>query len=1064
MTRLTLRFFGQFQVYLDGTPIVGWRYDKVRALLVYLALENGRSHPRDQLAALLWPDSPDTAARKSLRQALAHLRAAIGDETAVPPFLIISRDAIQFNPASPHSSDVGLFMDLLATCERHPHTAIEQCAECAARLAEAADLYQGDLLPGFALPNNLPFDEWLLTTRERLRLNAIDALGQLGAAYAHSRNDEAALQTARRQLALDPWHEEAYRLLMRLLARRGQRTAALAEYERCRRALAGELGVEPSQETTRLYEQIRQETAVSPIPEPTTLTTPTPLTHLLGREREITAVQTLLRQDATRLLTLLGPPGVGKTRLALQVAQEMEAEFGANRFFVDLAAISDPELVPVAIARSLGFDGEPPGNAATLVRLRRELKEKRALLLLDNFEQVLPAATAVLDLLQSCPHLKILVTSRAPLRLRGEQRYPLPPLPLPDPARPTSLDELAGNPAIALFLARAQAVMPTFSLTDENVAAITAVCHRLDGLPLALELAAARVRLLPPHLLLQRLNNAALHLLQDGAQGAARQQQTLQDAIHWSYNLLHDDHKRLFARLSVFASGFTWEAAEATCQLGHLTLDLFGGLEALLDNSLLQRDESGDYRFAMLQTIREYAQERLAEWGESDLLRQRHADYFLSLAKIAQTGPPIAHQDEWLNSIEQEQDNFRAALAWTIEHSPDQGLKLAVALFPFWHIRARLREGRLWLERALAGETAVAPTRARALAAASLLAQRQGAYGPATDLGEASVALSRQLDDPAALAYALNNLSIVRMFQGENAAAWRMAQESLELAQSVHDPVGINRALMVIGQTALNEDRLAEAQQALADSLAFWRQIGERKNTILCLVNLGRIHLARGELTAVAPLINEAITLSQQLGDRHWEMMATWTLADLRLRQGKLEMAATLWQDCLVQTTELGDSYFRAITLSKLGLLALYRHSPDEADHLLQESLTLARSTGAKWCEADALANQGYAASLRGAYALAETLLRQSLRLFDAQGEMAHTVMVLERLAQVAAAANDPARAAQLWGAATAWRLERGEPLSPHEAALAAQFLATLRPQATKPMPLRQAIELALTT
>lgn len=1030
MAYLSLRLLGQFQVSLDGSPVSGWRYDKVRALLAYLVLENGRSHPRDQLAALLWPDSPDAAARKSLRQALAHLRDIIGDETAVPPFLLISRDAIQFNPASQYDADVSTFVALLAACDRHPHAAGDYCPGCTARLAEAAALYQGDLLPGFALPHSLPFDEWLLTTRERLRLSAIDALGRLGAAYAHSGNGEAALQTARRQLVLDPWHEAAYRLLMRLLAQRGQRTAALAEYERCRRVLAEELGVEPSQETAVLYEQIRQETGTAALPEPMP-STPAPLTPLLGREQEVADVQALLRQDSARLITLLGPPGVGKTRLALQVAEEMGLEFGANRFFVDLAAINDPELVPVAIARSLGFDGEQ-GRAASLIRLQRELKEKRALLVLDNFEQVLAAATAVLDLLHACPRLKILATSRASLRLRGEQRYPLPPLPLPEPDPAPDLDSLGQNPAVALFVARTQAVMPRFTLGMENVAAITAVCRRLDGLPLALELAAARVRLLPLPLLLKQLDSAAgssLRLLQDGAQGAARQQQTLQEAIRWSYDLLRDDQQRLFARLSVFVTGFTWEAAEAVCQIGHLTLDIFGGIEALLDNSLLQRDEKagGEYRFVMLQTIREYAQERLDEWDESDLLRQRHADYFLSYAKINEADALRPHQDDWLNRIEREQDNLRSALAWTIEQSPDQGLELAVALFPFWHNRAYLREGRLWLERALAGETAVTPTRARALSAASLLAQRQGDYGPADDLGEAGVALSRQLGDPAALSYALNNLSIVRMFQGENATARQMAQESLELAQSVGDTLGVHRALMVIGQAALNMGQLAEAEQALADSLAFWRGIGERKNTILCLVNLGRIHLARGTLTAVAPLVSEAISLSQQLGDRHWEMMATWTLADLRLRQGEHGPAETLWQNCFHQATDLGDSYFQAITLSKLGLLALHRHSFDEADPLLQKSLALARSIGAKWCEADALANLGYAAYLRGAYPEAETLLGDSLRLFAAQGEQAHLALVLERLALVATAVGDEARATQLRDAIITWQRERDE-------------------------------------
>lgn len=1059
MAHLSAKFLGQFQVTQDGAPVLGWRYDKVRALLVYLILEAERVHARDKLAALLWPDSPDAAARKSLRQALTHLRAAIGDEMATPPFLFISRDSIQINPASRFESDVASFLALLAACESHAHEIVETCAVCTERLAQAASLYQGDLLAGFSLPSSLPFEEWLLATRERLRLLAIDALGLLAAAYAHSRNEDAALQTARRQLALDPWHEGAYRLLMRLLAQRGQRTAALAEYERCRRVLAEELGIEPSQETTALYERIRRETGSLIRREmetppaisggKTVAAIPTPLTELIGREAEITAVSDLLRRDGIRLLTLLGPPGIGKTRLALQVARVMEADFQGNVFFVDLTAINDPALAPVAIARSLGFTGGRK-KAAPLTRLARELQNKRALLILDNFEQVLASATAVLDLLHSCPQLKILVTSRAPLRLRGEQRYPLAPLPLPTLTRLPEPAALIHNPAVALFVARSQAVVPNFTLTPDNAAAIAAICVRVDGLPLAIELAAARARLLPPPLLLRRLQDATggiLHLLQDGALGNARQNQTLQEAIGWSYNLLPENLQLVFARLGVFANGFSLEAAEAVCQVGHVPLDVLASIEALLDHSLLQQGESiqGDYRFFMLQTIREFALEQLTRRGEHDLLHQRHADYFVTFAKMVEEELPGRQHDMWLNRIEQEMDNLRGALNWTIAQSPEQGLHLAVALFPFWHSRAYLQEGRLWLERALAAAEAETPTRARALAAASLLAQRLGDLGLAASWAESSVSLSRRLGDDVALAYALNNWSIVLISQGDNAAAQQVAQESLALCETLGDQVGIHRAFMVLGQAALHEDRLDEARHALETSLTFWQQTGDRKNAVLCLVNLARMHMMRGEYDLVSSLIEEAIRLSRQLGDRHWEMIASWTLGEVALRQGEYERSASQWQALLTQARELGDRYFTAITLSKLGLLALYDRDFATADGHFQESLGLARGIGAKWCLADVTANLGYAASLRQDYVQAEKLLQESLRLFAAQGEWADSVAVLEKLAQVLSGMGQGTRAATLLGSVAAWRQAKGEPMPPNGVNEYHQVLQQLR-------------------
>ncbi|MBK7918519.1 MAG: tetratricopeptide repeat protein [Chloroflexi bacterium] len=1054
MSRLAMHFFGQFQVTQDGRPSSGWRYDKVRALLVYLACEAQRSHSRDELAAMLWPDSSNTAARKSLRQALTILRVVIGDDLASPPYLLITRETLQFNPNSDYSLDVAEFSARTRQFETHAHADLAGCPDCLAGLKTAVSHYQGDLLAGFSLPESVPFEEWLIFTRERLRLQAIEALGELAAAFAQLGSDDLAVHTARHQLALDPWNEEAARLLMRTLARRGQRTAALAEYERCKRILASDLGIEPSPETTAVYQQIRGERLAAPPPEPVppvNAVLPMPLTHFVGREREITAVQAFLRRDDVRLLTVLGPPGIGKSRLAIQAAQKLLDFFQGQVYFVALAGISDPALVMGAIAETLGVPGGSR-SPATLLRLKRELQNKRALLVLDNFEQLLSAATAVLDLLQTCPQLNILVTSRAPLRLRGEQRYVLPPLPLPDLTSAPELMTLAQNPAVALFVERTQAILPEFELTPENATAVAAICRRVDGLPLGIELAAARVRLLPPPMLLNQLNDAsgkALRLLKDGGRGATSHHQTLHQAIQWSYELLDDEARRLFARLAVFVSGFYVEAAEAVCQIGPGTVDQLEGIETLYDNNLLVGGETAvhEIRFTMLQTIREYALERLTLNGESNLLRGRHADYFLSLAKVAATEIPGPNQALWLNRLDQEQDNMRAALEWDIDQSPEQGLELTLALFPFWHTRAYLREGRLWLERALAVNTAVTVSRARALAAASLLAQRQGDYAQAGHLAKESVALSRQLGSTQALAYALNNLGIVAMSLGDNTAARQLAEESLALSQTLASDLGVSRALMIIGQVALHEDRLTAAQTALGDSLAFWEQVGDQKNAILCLVNLARTKMLQGDYKQATRLIQDGLMRSRQVGDRQWEMMAQWTLGEICFQEGTHEQSNALFESCLVQARDIGDRYFEALSLSKLGLLGLYRQEWAAAERVLQHSLRLAEQINARWCIADARSNLGLAALWQSRLAEAEALLLDSLGLFAEQGDRANMIVTLERLAGTAVAQSQPEQAAQLLGTTAAHRAALENPLPPNEKPYHDHLLAAVQSQ-----------------
>jgi predicted ATPase/DNA-binding SARP family transcriptional activator len=721
--RLTLWMVGQYQVSLDS-QVIDLGYNKVRALLAYLVIEAEHAHTRDELAALLWPDSQDSAARKSLRQALTTLRAALHDGEGGLPFLIVTRDTIRFNLASDHFSDYEEFWSLNAKSDEHNHPGQDGCVDCTSQMTQAAEYYKGDLLRNLSLPDNLVFEEWLLLTRERLRLRMIDMLGRLVIRLERSGDDEAAIQYTRRRLVLDPWNEDASRVLMRALERRGQRAAALAEFERCRRVLHEELGIEPSHQTLALYQRIHAEAAPPPqstFPEaasPSRPRLPAPLTALTGREKETAQLEELLCRADVRLVTVMGSPGIGKTRLVVEAANHLADDYNGAVYFLQLAAVSSPALTLPAINQALGL-GEN-GRLSAFDVLVQTFQNQRALLILDTFERVLEAAPALSELLQACPRLKILVTARAPLHLRGEQRFLLSPLALPDPFLPAEPALLLTSPAVRLFLERAQAVLPDFKLTARNGKAVAAVCARLDGMPLAIELAAAAVRLMSPQRLLERLSDASgggLQLLNSPVRDDAIHHQTLHKAFQWSYDLLNEGAQRLFARLGVFVNGCTLEAIDTVCNEGDIPSGSVDGIAQLLDNCLVQRVETqdGECRFSMLSTLREFALERLSDAGEWDALRQRHADYFLTFAKLAETELTGSEEGAWGERVACELDNLRAALDWTLRASPEQALQLAVALFPFWRSRSSLNEGRRYLERALAHHSQPSALRERAL-------------------------------------------------------------------------------------------------------------------------------------------------------------------------------------------------------------------------------------------------------------------------------------------------------------------------------------------------------------
>jgi non-specific serine/threonine protein kinase len=554
---------------------------------------------------------------------------------------------------------------------------------------------------------------------------------------------------------------------------------------------------------------------------------PIPLTALIGREHEVAAVVELI-QHGVRLVTLTGPGGTGKTRLAIQVATQLAPTCSDGVWFVSLAPIRDPGLVVSVIAQALSVreSADQPISESVITFLR----DRGALIVLDNFEQIIEATPLVAELLDACPALAILVTSRTPLRLYGERDVSVPPLSLPVPGRLPPVDQLSKVEAVRLFVERAQAAQSDFRLTPENAAAVAGICVRLDGLPLAIELAAARVRLLSPQALLERLERR-LPLLIDGPRNVPARQQTLRDTIAWSYELLSPEDQRLFRQLSIFVGGWTLEAAEAICPA---TADILAGLTTLVDHSLIRRREQpdGSMRFGLLETIREYGLERLEQHWERQDVSRRHAAYFLTRAEAAPNPLDGRQQVHWLDTLEAEHDNLRSALRWAVEHDVETALRLAGALGIMWFVRGYLSEGRRWLELVLArGSAASTAARAKAHLWAGDLACWQYDLGRAQESLEDALRLYRELDDREGIAWALYRLARTAGFQtGHDPATglyakptdhmYRLLEECLAIHQDMGNAFGIMMAHGNLGATALYRGDRAQARKHLEEAFA----------------------------------------------------------------------------------------------------------------------------------------------------------------------------------------------------------------------------------------------------
>jgi predicted ATPase len=638
--------------------------------------------------------------------------------------------------------------------------------------------------------------------------------------------------------------------------------------------------------------------------ETRSISLPVSRTRFVGREKEVAAAKELLQRQDVRLVTVTGPGGIGKTRLAVEVASGLIERFPGGIHFVPLSPLSDPDLVASVIVQTLGI--REAGGQSPLEILKENLQDslrEPRLLLLDNFEHLVQAAPTVAELLVMGPNLKILVTSRAALHVYGEHEFPVPPLALPDPRSMPSVEVLSQYPAVALFVQRAVAAKPDFELNRENAPAVTEICARLDGLPLAIELAAARVKVLSPSSMLTRLASR-LQLLTGGARDLPLRQQTLRAAMDWSYDLLNAAEQKLFRRLSVFVGGCNLEGVEAVCDTkGDLDLDLLDGMASMVDKSLVQQVEQakGESRFVMLETIREYALEKLEVSGEEALTKRAHAAYCLVLAEEA-TEESGAEGAEWLERFAFEHDNFRAALEWLTETGDAEwGLRLGAALFHFWETRDYLTEGRARLDKLLklAGAAAATKVRARALFAAGVLAGGQGDYASADALVGESLDITRELHDKQGVAVSLNALAVLAKGRGD----------------------------------------VAVAHSLLEESLAGWRELGDLKAVARSLSNLANVVTLQGDYARARSLYAECLSIFQGLGDRTG---VAWSLnhqGDVARDQGDTLAARTLYERSLAIFRELGDSWGIAGALADLGTLAREQQNCPEAHTLYRESL-----------------------------------------------------------------------------------------------------------------------------
>jgi len=973
--QLALHFLGTPQLSLDNSPIPVERRKGI-ALLAYLAV-NRFMHSRETLSALLWPDYEQSKAFTNLRHTLWEIQQTVGGG-----WLDASRDKIGLNAQADIWLDVHHFKSLLGQSRTQKDVPLR-----ISLLADSAQLYRNHFLTGFSLKDALTFNEWAFAESEELRRNLAEALNTLSEDYILLGVAEKAIPYARRLITLDPLNEASHRKLMDVYIQAGQHSAALKQYQTCEQILRKELGLDPQPETLALYKRIRKgEIKPAQVIRAGETTAPkhnlpSQLSSFIGREKEQTEIMNLIAKN--RLVTLMGTGGIGKTSLALQVGHKLLNQYPNGIWFVALDSLSDPNLVPQTVAAI--FDIRESSDRSSIEILTNRLRGKVALLVLDNCEHVVEAcAQLATALLSNCPTLKILATSRAVLNVTGEATYQTPSLSIPE-QDDASLQNLTEYESIRLFTERAALALSSFALTEENARAVIDICRKVDGIPLAIELAAACVNVLQVAEILDQLQGSFALLSTDNPTASSRQQ-TLQASMDWSWGLLNEAEQVFMRQLSVFAGGWTLESAAAVCDG-----DVLGLTQALVKKSLIVVDQRSGRttRYRFHEIVRQYAHAKLIEAGEEENIRAQHLQYFLKLSQQIEPGLQGAGQMEWFAQANDERDNLRAALEQASKTDTEAGLYISGLLLSFWE-SFNLREGSRWL----------------------------GTF----------IQRPESNDFPHAKAKALYTLGVLHIWSQEFTHATAFAQECLALFRACGDKQGEADALLLQGFALQYLDKRSTADELYEQSLALARSIGDLRRQALALFRLGYDHPDRQ-----LPYWDEAIALFRKVGDQNFAANLLCLIARFRiLLTGDIEKA----QKDLDEAIQLGmnqnigmGGLWEEAGFTK-SLIALMQGDYEAAYAPLQDMVTLAQELGARMGYLWTRVQLGYVLLRAGNLTEARTAFAETAQNFQKDGNTIGVVFALEGLADLSVAVGKPEHAACLigWTDATRERIINPRP------------------------------------
>jgi non-specific serine/threonine protein kinase len=920
---LEAHLFGSPEFRRDGKVLPLLVTRKTLSLLAFLLLHQRSTHSREKLAALLWGDASDQQARHSLRTALATLRKELGFE-----LFVADRETVQINP------DITIWVDALEL-QKNANTASKGEIR---NLQDTIALYRGDLLADF-------YDNWVLRERETYQAVYLDLLLRM-TQLMRSRSDYfGAISYAEMILENDSVNERAYQHLIFCHLANGDRDAALRQYEKCRRVLNEELAVEPSPETTALYQWLRQ-TPVKAI-EARITNLPIPLTSFIGRTREMARVKNMMAQ--ARLITLIGSGGCGKTRLAIQVASDLVDSFKDGVWWVDFAPLMDEVLVSQTVANVLRVHEVP--NTPLCETLVNYLRPRNMLLVLDNCEHLMGGIVCLVNsLLSECAELKLLATSRESLDIPGEMILRVPSLSFPMSRQLLPGDKLEEFESVRLLLDRAVTIKADFVLTEANALPVAQICRRLDGIPLAIELAAARLKVLPVGQIVALLDDR-FSLLNSGSRTILPRHQTLRAVIDWSYNLLSGQEQAFLSRLSVFVGGWSLEAAQAVSSDIVPSTKVIDLMASLVDKSLMEVTEgpSGEARYQMLETMRQYGLERLDEAGQVDETRGCHTLFFANLAEKAEQRLRGPDMRAWIERLEVEHDNFRAAIEWSLAHeSPGLSSRFSGALGIFWRKRGYLSEGRTWLERLLAQSKGAPPQlRVKIMVPASWLERDLGNYEGAAALQEESLDILCAEGDKLGLVDILIEGGLLAVYQNNSQRAIACFTECLALSEELDYRWGRAMSLVNLGHAMLfNLQWDAQARSFCEDALELFKDLDDATEQAHALIILGAgTHLENDDRRGCTQL-EQAVTICRQAGDKRQLAWATTVLGYTMWRLGKIDEGLPVVKEGLRLAVELGEKTIVVFAIIFLALLLNGRGQVELSLRLLSCGIAYGSSFG----------------------------------------------------------------------------------------------------------------------